>query len=113
MTDALLWDLEEAARQLGGVSTRTIRRLIERRELPAVRVLGRVCVPAAAVREWIDRKMQPAHNQECAGPGVRKEVTACHTVAKIVPFGGSASLTQAAKELDVLLARRIARKRKR
>lgn len=113
MTDALLWDLKEAARQLGGVSTRTIRRLIERRELPAVRVLGRVCVPAAAVREWIDRKMQPAHNQECAGPGVRKEVKACHTVAKIVPFGGSASSTQAAKELDALLEQRTARRPRR
>ena len=34
MTDTLLWDLEEAARQLGGLSPRTVRRMIERGELP-------------------------------------------------------------------------------
>lgn len=33
---ALLRSIEEAARQLGGVSPRTVRRLIERGELPVV-----------------------------------------------------------------------------
>lgn len=38
MSDALLWDLAEAARQLGGVSPRTVRRLIASGALPAVRI---------------------------------------------------------------------------
>ena len=34
MNDPLLWNLDEAARQLGDVSTRTVRRMLERGELP-------------------------------------------------------------------------------
>lgn len=36
MPEVLLWDLTETARQLGGVSVRTVRRLIERGELKAM-----------------------------------------------------------------------------
>ena len=37
----LLWNLDETARQLGGVSTRTVRRLLQRGELPTVRIGAR------------------------------------------------------------------------
>ena len=56
----LLWNLEEAARQLGGVSPRTVRRLLERGELPTVRIGTRLLIPAESVRDWIDR--QPAYS---------------------------------------------------
>ena len=49
MTDTLLWNLDEAARQLGGLSIRTVRRLIERGELPVVRIGRAVRVPADAI----------------------------------------------------------------
>ena len=44
MSDELLWDLNETARQLGSVSTRTVQRLIKRGELRSVQVLRRVKV---------------------------------------------------------------------
>ena len=50
MTDTLLWSLEEAARQLGGVSTRTVRRLLEAGEIEPRRVGRRLLVCAASVR---------------------------------------------------------------
>lgn len=34
--DALLWDLQETARQLGGISIRTLRRMLDAGELPYV-----------------------------------------------------------------------------
>ncbi|TAM46300.1 MAG: DNA-binding protein [Gammaproteobacteria bacterium] len=107
----LLWSLSEAARQLGDVSTRTVRRLLVRGDLPSVRVGRRLCVPSLAVREWVTKQSGPAHNPERAGPAMREEKT-WHTDAKIVPFIGSASPTQAARELDVLLKRPPARKQK-
>lgn len=55
--DPLLWSLEEAGRQLGGVSARTVRRMIQAGELPSLKVRGRLKVPAAAVREWVERQV--------------------------------------------------------
>lgn len=53
MTETLLWDLAETARQLGGVSERSVRRLIDRGELPKVRVGRRLLLPSAAVRAYV------------------------------------------------------------
>lgn len=111
MSDYLLWNLDETARQLGGVSARTVRRLIARGALPMVRVGRCVRVPASAVQDYVASTMTLTHNAHCAEPGVRKEYT-CHTVAKIVPFGGSVTSTRAAKELGDLLKLPIARKQK-
>ncbi|MGI0015429.1 MAG: helix-turn-helix domain-containing protein [Nitrososphaera sp.] len=111
MRDTLLWSVEEAAHQLGEISIRTIQRLIDRGELPLVKVGRRVMIPVSAIREWIDQQAQSAHNQQGAGPGVRsKEKSACHTDAKIVPFGGYRTPTQMGKELDALLAPRTEKK---
>ena len=111
MDEQLLWDIEETARQLG-VCTRTVRRLIMRGEFPAVRVGRCIRVSAQGVREWLEKTMRPAHNPECAEPGMRKE-SSCHTVARIVRVGGSVTTTQAARELDVLLKQPTARKQRR
>ena len=111
MNEHLLWDLEETARQLG-VCTRTVRRLIMRGEIPAVRVGRCIRVPARGVHDWLEKSMHPAHNPDCAEPGVRKEFT-CHTVAKTVQFGGSVTSTQAVRELGVLLKQPTARKQRR
>jgi len=111
--DVLLWSLQEAARQLGGISTRSVRRMIDAGELPAVAVRRSLKVPVAAVQEWVEQNMIRAHNRSSAGPRVRKEVSTCHTVARIVPFGGQVSPTTAAKELDDLLKPQTRRRRKR
>ena len=111
--DVLLWSLQEAARQLGGISTRSVRRMIDAGELPAVAVRRSLKVPVAAVHEWVEQNMIRAHNRSCAGPHVRKEVSTCHTVARIVPFGGQVTPTTAAKELDDLLKPQTRRRRKR
>jgi len=111
MTDPLLWSIDEAARILGDVSTRTVQRLIERREFPVIKVGRRVMIPAQAIREWVDQKTTVTHNHHRAGPGVHgKENDACHTDAKIVPFGGYRTPTQMEKELDALLAPRTEKK---
>ena len=111
--DVLLWSLQEAARQLGGISTRSVRRMIDAGELPAVSVRRSLKVPVAAVHEWVEQNMIRAHNRSCAGPRVRKEVSTCHTVARIVPFGGQVTPTTAAKELDDLLKPPTRRRPKR
>ncbi len=99
MNEPLLWDLEETARQLN-VCMRTVRRLIMRGDFPAVRVGRCVRVPVDAVRAYVERNMQPAHNTRCAEPGVReKEVYACHTDAMTVPSIGSVTQARAVREL--------------
>lgn len=62
--DPLLWNLDEVARQLGGVSPRTVRRLIERDELPKVRVGRRLLVPSAAVHAYVAKGHTPADNED-------------------------------------------------
>lgn len=113
MPEQILWSLDETARQLGGLSTQTVRRMVDRGDLPVIKIGRAVRIPAAAVHQWVANNMRPAHNQGCAGPGVRrKEVNACRTDVKIVPIGGRHTPTQAARELGNLLERRIARKQR-
>ena len=111
--DTLLWSLQEAARQLGGISTRSVRRMIDAGELPAVPVRRSLKVPVAAVHKWVEQNMLRAHNMSSAGPSVHKEESTCHTVAKIVPYGGQVTQTTAGKELDDLLKPQSERRRKR
>ena len=112
-SDVLLWSLDEAAMQLGGISARTVRRMIDAGELPGVPVRRSLKVPVAAVHEWVEKNMFLAHNISSAGPRVHKENSTCHTVAKIVPSGGQVTPTTAAKELDALLKPQTKRRRKR
>ena len=100
MHPPLLWSLDEVAHQLGDISKRSVLRLLERGELPSVKVGRRVMIPAHTVHEWVDQRMKLADNHNSAGLGVRrKEKNACHTDAKTVPFGGYHTPTQWAKEL--------------
>lgn len=107
----ILWNLTETAQQLGGISARTVRRLIERGELPTVSIGRRVTVPADAVRAWVDKNMHTAHNHD-AGQGVQKEGTCKNanetrtefTNVRILRTTGRPTQTQTARELDALLA---------
>lgn len=109
----LLWSLEETAKQLGGVSVRTIRRMLEQRKLLPVRVQGRVCVEVDSVNAYVASQTQQAHNSDCVGSVAWKGNDPCYENAKAHRTGGQTTPMQAAKELDVLLAQLTKRKPKR
>lgn len=109
----LLWTLNDAAAQLGNVSVRTVRRLVDRGDLPSVRIGRLVRIPAAAVHDWIARNSVSAHNQPCVKPEAWKGTQPCLTNAMTHRITGSVLPMQAAKELGNLLELPISRKRKR
>lgn len=78
-TAPLLLNLADAAAHLGGVSVRTVRRLIEAGDLPTVRVLGRITIPAAALESWIANQIRSKHNDRRAGHPP-KETQRCPTI---------------------------------
>ncbi len=49
----------QAARELG-VSPRTAYRLVASRQIPVVRLRGRIRVPRAALREWVEARAREA-----------------------------------------------------
>jgi excisionase family DNA binding protein len=106
----LLWSFDEVARQLGGVSVRTVRRLVEAGELPACRVGRLVRIPPDAVRDYVSRMTGEAHNRPRTESVTWKGKQPCHTDAKIRRIGGSNTPTQAAKQLTNLLAQMTGKK---
>ena len=121
MADALLWNLEETAHQLGDVSTRTVLRMIERQEINTKKVGRRRMVIAASVRTWLDDGIHDTHTGPSAGPDVRGETTCQKRVRPKTAFmkerirrtGGHRTSTGAAKELAEVLAQPTAKKRRR
>lgn len=113
MTDALLWDLEETARQLGNVSSRTVLRMIARGDITSKKVGRRRMVVSQSVRSWLDGDAQPAHTANSVGRDVRG-VNVCqkHANGKVTASiadpihrtGGQATSTRVARELADLLA---------
>ncbi|WP_366929579.1 helix-turn-helix domain-containing protein [uncultured Thiohalocapsa sp.] len=110
--DPLLWSLDEAARQLGGVSVRTVQRLIQRRELPAVSVGRRRLVRPADVRALIARSSTPSATlsddnasesteQQC--PEEASKTATGSFAARTRRTGGSRSRTDAAAQLAAVL----------
>nr|MCU0806578.1 helix-turn-helix domain-containing protein [Candidatus Contendobacter sp.] len=78
MPETLLWSIPETAAQLGKVSPRTVRRLIERGELAVVRVGRCVRIPADAARNWVQ-------NQLSARPA--REKLTCPSTSEAKPTG--------------------------
>ena len=72
MTDTLLWSLEAAAKQLGGISTRAVRRLLEAGDIEPCHVGGRLLVSVASVRSYVDRMRPSAQNPRGAGRMCRR-----------------------------------------
>lgn len=107
----ILWSVPEVARQLD-VSVRTVFRMISRGELPGLKLGRLVRVPADAVLDYVAHLVAQAHNPSRVVPVAWKEVIPCHTEETTRLSGGSVSATQAAIELDALLARKTARKPK-
>jgi excisionase family DNA binding protein len=96
----LVLTFEQVGRQLMGVSARTVRRLVERGELPTVRIGTRVGVPARAVEEWVDRNTEAGQ---------------CHTAGKTRRTGGSrtpmAQGSELASVVDILTTGKRKRKK--
>ena len=122
MTDALLWDLEETARQLGNVSSRTVLRMIARGEIASKIVGRRRMVVSQSVRNWLDGGPHPAHTERRVERDVRG-VNACqkHAGRSATVFidaqtrqtTGLVTSTRVEKELDDLLAPAIRKKPRR
>jgi excisionase family DNA binding protein len=112
-SDTLLWDLKETARQLGGVSVRTVRRLINSGAIDARRVGRRIMVRVASAQAFVDPGKSAAHYASCAGKAVQREESTCResangtrtvsSVARTHRTGGQASRTEAAEQLADLL----------
>ncbi len=79
MIDTLLIDLGECARQLGGVSTRTVRRLLDRAELRARRVGRRLMVTTESLQAYLDPANATSDNRGRVGPDVRENHTCRNT----------------------------------
>ena len=105
----LLWNLDEAARQLGGISPRTVRRLLARGELPAVRIGTRLLIPAESVQDWINRQTvtyaEPCVGRPARGTGTcpDEKTKTASTNAGIPRSGGPVTPTRAARELAAVL----------
>ncbi|MCC7080426.1 MAG: helix-turn-helix domain-containing protein [Burkholderiales bacterium] len=102
--ERLAYTLREAAEKLGGISVRSIQRLVASGALPVVRVLRRVLVPADALRAFVAGAAAAGDNPLRAESVAWKGIEPCLTDARTHLTGGSSTPTQAAKELTDLLA---------
>ena len=66
--ERLAYTLREAAEKLGGVSLRTVQRLVARGGLPAFRIGRRVLIASDALRLYVAGPPEVAHNPKCAEP---------------------------------------------
>ena len=112
MPDTLLLTVGEVADHLR-ISTRTVRRFIKAGQLPSINIGRNLRIRRCDLVAYVDKRVSCKHNSDCAGPSVLgQEKQACHTDAKKVPSGGRLLPDQTVRELDVLLAQPIERKRK-
>jgi excisionase family DNA binding protein len=122
MTTQLLWSLDEAAKAMGGISARTVRRLIQTGELQAIRIRG--CAPRIRpedVQTWIEQNIACDHNDKDARGKVpnQREVAQCqkqqkgYTNAQIRHTCGSPTQMPMVSEFGVLLGFSKPEERKR
>lgn len=75
----LLWTYEETARQLGGVSPRTVRRMVESGKISRVRVRGLVRILADSVLAYVACNTSQVHNIPRVGSLAWKGDDPCYT----------------------------------
>ena len=114
MTESLLLTFTAAGQVLGGVSKRTVQRMVSDGELQRARVRGRVFVTRASVMAYVQRQAPPPHNRG-AGTGAPgpMEVQTCRDdegttstgsiKGRARPTGGRATQTDAAAMLAARL----------
>jgi excisionase family DNA binding protein len=111
--DRLAYSLKEAAAKLGGISVRSVQRLVARGLLPTVRVTRRVLIPAEALQRLVAAEAAVRDNVPSAEPVAWKGVDPCYTNAQGRRSGMSTTGMQTARKLDVLLGQLTDRKPKR
>src|SRR5450759_4131021 len=108
----LLWSLDETARQLGGISIRFVRRMVERGEILSVYVGRLVRIRPESVYAFVELQTEQVHNSGCVGSLAWKGIDPCYTNAKAHRTGMQTTPTHPAKELDALLIQLTKRKLK-
>ena len=111
MTTQLLWSLDEAAKAMGGISARTVRRLIQTGELPAIRIRG--CAPRIRpedVQTWIEQNIARDHNNGARGSVPKQEKSTCLTNVVTAQFGGRRTPMPADAALGARLGLKIEKK---
>ncbi|MGB1108908.1 MAG: helix-turn-helix domain-containing protein, partial [Gammaproteobacteria bacterium] len=114
LDDVLLWSLEETTRQLGGISPRTLRRMITAGDLHTQRIGRRVLVVSDSVHECLDMDRALSHNSSGAGEAVQpggirtcqesaKEIRTGSTPTRIRRTGGPVSANEMAELLGEVL----------
>src|SRR6267142_512599 len=103
--DRLAYSLQEAAAKLGGISVRSVQRLVAAGGLPSVRVGRRVLIAADALRQYVAASPKAAHNSTGAEPVAWKGNSPCYLSAQGRRSGTSGTGTRAAEELSGLLER--------
>ena len=63
MTDQLAYTIGQAAESMG-ISESTVRRMIEDREIPVVRLRGNVRIPVSALATWLDEQALAAVKEQ-------------------------------------------------
>ena len=113
MSDTLLWSLEEAARQLGGVHPRTVRRLIQAGHLTGIKIGSRLMVSVASAHVYTGQAnthrasvlpTTPATGSTGPCPDAHAKTTTASINARTRRAGGSPTKTDAAARLAALLA---------
>src|SRR5262245_57421453 len=102
--ERLAYSIREAAALLGGISARSVQRLVARGALPTIAGLRRVLIPASALRAFVASGVVE-HNPQCAEPVAWKGTKPCYSNAQSPRTGTSNTGTRAAEQLNVLLGR--------
>ncbi len=110
--ERLAYSLAETAEKLGGISVRTVQRLVATGVLPALHVFRRILIPAEALHAFVADGAHLVDNHQCAESVAWKESEPCHTDERTRHIGGSNTPTQAASELTGLLVQLTKGKRK-
>ena len=106
LNQIILLTTQEVATKLN-VSQRTVKRLIQRGELPIIKIGRNIRIQKTDVFAFLARQKQ--YNKRCVGSVVHEKRT-CHLNAMTVNIGGPRIPTQVENELVVLLVRPIEEK---
>ncbi|MCG7871064.1 MAG: helix-turn-helix domain-containing protein [Candidatus Thiodiazotropha lotti] len=96
--EPLLITINDAANILA-ISTRTVRRMLDRGDLPTVRVGRSIRIPTKALKDWVEQGTDQSEKLIQT-----RFISRCSTHGKKPSSGQLVAPTTASKELDDLLA---------
>lgn len=104
MNKPLVVTYAEAGKILMGISARSVRRMVDKGDLPYVKVRGRVGIPYDALLVYVNSRTQFAHEDQ------EKQ---CLTAERIAHSGGSRTPTAQADKLAEVVKLLTSKKQKR